>query len=363
MKFFTSLVILLCTAFSLSGFALNMRNKLAAVNLVYLQQQTDHDALSFIWQPEFDLNHALSKDYMLKGQLLYNASVRQIFRDGEDDFLQKGRIERLWLTIGTPQTEGRVGLQSIVFGSAKILRPLQWFDNLEPTDKLKLTDGVQALLLRHYFLNNSSVWLWGINGEEKARGTQVSFTKAGTPEFGGRLEYPLGRGEIALSANHRLETVQSGLEAGYESSLGLDCKQDFGIGAWFEGCVSKQENPVDSVKIRLPLTVGTDYTFNLGNGVHALLESQLNCLSDKGFTELTSDGLSFAVSADYSFSLLDKITYTGIFTDDASGAAHTFAWSRDYQRLGWELAAFWDSGDNHGDNSSRGVKALVSYIF
>ena len=58
------------------------------------------------------------------------------------------------------------GLQKINFGSATMLRPLMWFDQVDPRDPLQLTDGVWGVLGRYYFLNNANIWLWGLYGNK-----------------------------------------------------------------------------------------------------------------------------------------------------------------------------------------------------
>jgi len=56
----------------------------------------------------------------------------------------------MWIRLSTKQFELRAGLQKINFGSATLLRPLMWFDKIDPRDPLQLTDGVYALLARYY---------------------------------------------------------------------------------------------------------------------------------------------------------------------------------------------------------------------
>jgi len=68
---------------------------------------------------------------------------------------------RAWLRYSAPRFEARLGLQKLNFGSATMLRPLQWFDRLDPRDPLALTDGVYAGLARYYFPNDANVWTWG----------------------------------------------------------------------------------------------------------------------------------------------------------------------------------------------------------
>ena len=64
---------------------------------------------------------------------------------------------RASLRVSSEQWEIRAGLQKISFGSATLLRPLMWFDGIDPRDPLKLTDGVYGLLGRYYFLNNANI--------------------------------------------------------------------------------------------------------------------------------------------------------------------------------------------------------------
>jgi hypothetical protein len=66
---------------------------------------------------------------------------------------------RGWVRYSTSNFELRLGLQKINFGSASILRPLMWFDQMDPRDPLQLTNGVWALLGRYYFLNNANLLL------------------------------------------------------------------------------------------------------------------------------------------------------------------------------------------------------------
>src|SRR6056297_2486046 len=63
----------------------------------------------------------------------------------------ESKLYRLKFSLSNNQSELRLGLQKLNFGPAQILRSLQWFDTMSPTDPLKLTDGVYGALFRHYF--------------------------------------------------------------------------------------------------------------------------------------------------------------------------------------------------------------------
>ena len=65
--------------------------------------------------------------------------------DGEKDINFELKPYRLWFRRSTDKIELRAGLQKITFGSARIFRPLMWFDKLNPTDPLQLTEGVWGI--------------------------------------------------------------------------------------------------------------------------------------------------------------------------------------------------------------------------
>ena len=85
-----------------------------------------------------------------------------------------------------------------------MLRPLMWFDKIDPRDPLQLTDGVWGLLARYYFLNNANIWLWGLYGNEKPKTWEIGKTNQHYPEFGGRFQSPVPKGEAAVSYHFRM---------------------------------------------------------------------------------------------------------------------------------------------------------------
>lgn len=142
-----------------------------------------------------------------------------------------GRIKpyRLWARYSGNQFEVRAGLQKINFGSATIMRPLMWFDQLDPRDPLQLTDGVWALLGRYYFLNNANIWLWMLYGNNDLKGWEQLVTHRSYPEIGGRMQYPVGSGEAALSYHYRVVSDRIP-----EHRFGFDARFDYEVGIWIE---------------------------------------------------------------------------------------------------------------------------------
>lgn len=136
--------------------------------------------------------------------------------------------------------EVRLGLQKINFGSANMLRPLMWFDQLDPRDPLQLTDGVWGLLGRYYFLNNANLWVWGLYGNNQQKMWETGNTYSGFPELGGRFQTPVPRGELAFTYHYRkADLSEHSLLSNQptsvgENRVGIDGKWDLGVGLWFE---------------------------------------------------------------------------------------------------------------------------------
>ena len=103
---------------------------------------------------------------------------------------------RLWMSFSTLRFELRAGLQKINFGSASNLRPLMWFDSVDPRDPLQMTDGVWGLLSRYYFPNNANIWFWFLYGNKDRKTWELGGTSRQHPEWGGRLQFPAGEGWV-----------------------------------------------------------------------------------------------------------------------------------------------------------------------
>src|SRR6056297_318626 len=187
---------------------------------------------------------------------------------------------RLWIKLSGNQMEIRAGLQKINFGSAKMLRPLMWFDKIDPRDPLQLTDGVYSLLGRYYFLNNANIWLWGLYGNEELKGLEQFPTKKRSIEYGGRMQVPVSIGEAALSFHHRKTNpdilLPDSLKTGYtypENRIAFDTKVDLTVGLWLEGSLTQHNFDFTPFTYTTLLNAGADYTFNIGNGLNIMGES------------------------------------------------------------------------------------------
>lgn len=265
-----------------------------------------------------------------------------------DEWLTDSEAElyRLWARLASPRVEFRVGLQKIAFGSATLLRPLQWFDELDPRDPLQLTDGVQAGLFRYTALNNTNLSLWVLYGNAEVRGWDVVPSDPDEVEYGGRIQFPLFKGELGLSYHHRqldfsevLPVIPPEPATPPEHRVGLDGKWDVGIGLWFEGTVIERETELLPYRYRHMLTLGADYTFNLGTGLTALGEhfrlQESNDLFGRGETVQIT-----ALSMTYRTSIVDQLSFIASHEWEGDESSFFFEWRRTWDRWRLHLIGF-----------------------
>jgi hypothetical protein len=256
---------------------------------------------------------------------------------------------RLWLRFSTSQFEIRAGLQKINFGSANLLRALMWFDSIDPRDPLQLTDGVYAILTRYYFLNNANIWFWILYGNDRTRGWEVFVSDQKKPEFGGRLQVPLFSGEMAFTYHHRDIDAGKSLAAPYlftdlrvpENRIAIDGKWDVEAGVWMEAVLIYRDLPYKDFNYQQQTNLGIDYTFDLGNGLHAIAEHFNLRFSDKAFGD--GEGISMtAFSLDYPLGLLDDFTAMVYYEWDQKNWYRFLRWQRTYDNWIFYLMAFWN---------------------
>ena len=209
---------------------------------------------------------------------------------------------RIWFRYEIKKWEFRLGLQKIDFGSAQLLRPIQWFNQIDPRDPLGLTNGVNGLLVRRYFKNNSNLWLWGLYGNDKQRGLDAFPTIKKSPEFGGRFQTLIPKGEAAISYHYReAGDVNNQLFENYispEHRIGFDSKLDLGFGIWTEVSFVHRVKNIGLLTNQLLVNIGLDYTFGIGNGLTLSKEYLFSDSSDSLNKDYIRRGFS-AISLNY----------------------------------------------------------------
>ncbi len=257
---------------------------------------------------------------------------------------------RGWIRYSSSNWEIRAGLQKINFGSATILRPLMWFDRIDPRDPLQLTDGVYGLLGRYYFNNNANVWLWGLYGNADKKGWESIPSNWKIPEFGGRVQYPVYTGEMAFTYHHRQVDFSSlatdstwiGEPVFPQNKIGVDGKLDLGIGLWFETVlVFTKQDLVEALRCQDYINLGMDYTFSIGNGVNLMAEYFRVNISNGFFKAGLRQNFS-ALSLNYPISTMDNISGILFYNWDNQGLYNFISYQRTYDLLTIYIMGFWN---------------------
>jgi len=291
---------------------------------------------------------------------------------------------RAWLRLSTSRFEARAGLQKVTFGSATVFRPMMWFDSLDPRDPLQLTEGVYALLLRYYTQGNANFWAWTMYGNDNRRGFDLAPPDQKTPEFGGRVQVPLFKGEIAATYHHRQAAIDGlvpvmepmppegplPIDPVPEDRFGLDGKWDLGVGLWLEGALVHQRTPLLPLPYQLSLTAGLDYTFGIGRGLHVLGEHFRLESSAEAFSAGQSQSLS-ALLLRYPFGLSDELTAIVYYDWKGRDLFRFLSWRRTSDALTFTALAFWNPTDlflfpgQPGSSSfaGTGLQLVLAYYF
>jgi hypothetical protein len=287
------------------------------------------------------------------------------FRDSLTLGLQ-AKPYRALVRYARPRFDARLGLQKINFGSATLLRPLMWFDRIDPRDPLQLTDGVYALLARYFFGRGGNVWAWGLLGNDSTKGWEWIPTEAWKPELGGRVQVQVPRGELAATYHYR-QAYWSGPalpeQARHvrEHRAGLDARWDLAIGVSVEDVVTFSQPAVDLFRMHLTpqwqnaLSVGADYTIPLGNGLGLLTEHMLVSTADP---EMESDARHLtAATVSYPLGLLDNLRGLVYYDWRNQGLYRFVSWQRTLDNWTFSIAGFWNPDRPQGFMGGSGGRA------
>ena len=327
--------------------------------------------------PELSLTKSVTPSLTLDSEMSFNIFGSGQFHQSED-FETNSDLKpyRMWLRLSTSQFEARIGLQKINFGSASLLRPLMWFDRIDPRDPLQLTDGVYGLLLRYFFLNNANIWLWGLYGNDDIKGWEMIPSYKEKPEFGGRVQLPFLQGELGLSVHHRKADLEKGLlgliplgdGSVDENRIALDGKWDVEVGVWFESTFIHMNTDALPFSYSHLLNVGLDYTFGLGNGLVVIGEHFIFDSSDQPFG--SDERFSFsALSLNYPLGLLDMITGMVYYDWENRDWYRFISFQRSYDHWQIYLMGFWNPDQfqiyqNFSDGSlfaGKGIQIMVVF--
>lgn len=275
---------------------------------------------------------------------------------------------RGWLRYASSQYEVRFGLQQLNFGPARVLRPLRWFDSIDPTDPLQITEGVKGALGRYFFSGNTNLWFWGLLGNDELKGHELPgyLTPEDEPEWGMRYQMLALGGEVATTYHRRqVEEVGAGGEQGQEDRLGLDAVWDVGVGLWLEGYISRMRFENDDNLWDRQAMAGVDYT--LESGTRILGEHSVRYLGEDADGGERVANLS-AFHLEHPVNLLDQLQVTVFFDwlDDEPSVSLT--WLRSYDEFQVELKVFQGNEEKAVDRARfherrSGIQARITYFY
>jgi hypothetical protein len=265
--------------------------------------------------------------------LEFTANAVAATGSGPDDDVQDMDAYRATLRYSTPRTDTSLGLQKIAFGPTRLLRPLRWFDRIDPTDPLQFTDGVYALRFRYNTLSNANAWLWCLMYNDDPKGNELLGSVRDQPEWGARFQMPALDGELAATVHFRRVDGSGAVMDDYsERRYALDGRWDLGIGLWFEAVLEDRTSSGYSFGWVKRIALGTDYTFNWGNGLYALFEHMAVIVSEEARGRDEEQSVS-ALQLDYPVNVMDTVKAYGIFQWETEKMSCHLNWQRTYDNL------------------------------
>ncbi len=316
------LIILIACGPSHAG-DLELRGQLSSLGLGAYQSNEWTKLIGLRYIPQLTTTEYLADEIFIDTEFSLNAFLNYDIDETNENI----KLYRIKIRLATAQSETRLGLQKINFGPAFILRPLRWFDRLDPRDPLGLTEGVYALSFKYSFLNNSQIWIWGLYGNKETKGYDILPSVKTKPEFGGRYQFPVFEGESAFSFHTR--TVNASLFEYRESKVSLDGRWDIQVGLWFESVIQKNDSELLPFEWNNMAMLGTDYTFDVGNGLHVIGEHMYSSAS-KEFLGTDFEVNVSALMINYPYTLMDSFMGMMFFTWDNRQLYKFIQWQRAY---------------------------------
>jgi hypothetical protein len=199
------------------------------------------------------LDYELSAD----AKLADGPSVQAGLRDQTDvDFF------RAWLRLENERIQVRGGRQKILFGAGAIFRPLGFFDTRDVTGVVPQTRGVDGMRATYFFDETTSLQGWVVPG----RLEENIIT-------GMRWEGLIAGQEVGAVVQYHPETDLKDLPQFAQElvQLGYHIKGEQNIAYWNESRLDIEQKNGDD-PLRFDTVLGGDYTFDIGEGLHFLVE-------------------------------------------------------------------------------------------
>jgi hypothetical protein len=225
-----------------------------------------------------------------------------------------------------------LGLQHIRFGSGRILRPLMWFDQTNPSDPLALVEGVDAIQAKFYLPKNMMIQSWVIV-EDQVKGNEFFPSDPKHLELGGLFQGNTSLFEASIIAHTRSFIMYE--ESFKESRIGFDISADVIVGLWAEVMFKKQDSPYLLFPYSQQMMLGMDYSLAYGNGIQIMGET-MSVSSGTSFSAPKSFDL-FAFQLSYPISFLDSFSLLSSFYKTNQNFTHYLIFTRTLDYFSFSL--------------------------
>ena len=274
----------------------------------------------------------------------------------------KTKLYRCYARLSMTNVDLRIGLQRLNFGSALLLRPLKWFDGLDPRDPTQFSEGVYGGLFRVFFNNNTNIWLWGLYGNNELKGWELFPTRDDKIEFGYRIQYPIYTGEVAFTYHQREFDLSGYLRTGFpapaemltEKKYAFDLRLDIEIGFWSEFVLVDRSSEFFLNRWQRFINIGADYTIGIGNGVRLTGEYIEIGEPIKPFGS-SNPVQYFTNSLDYTLGIVDVLK--GVFYYDVKQKElyNFIAWIHTLDNWQFSFNGFWNPRTRLINNDSNDI--------
>ncbi len=156
-----------------------------------------------------------------------------------------------------------------------------------------------------------------------------------------------------------------------EHRIAFDTKVDVGVGLWLESSLTMLEMPTDSLQYTKMTTLGTDYTFPIGNGLGFVAEI-MHVGSGKQLLNSDVNSVLFAGMLNYSVGISDSFSAIS-FIDFANKNWYQFiSWQRTYNKLSFNVMLFRNPKNTTAQSlafqgskmmGGSGIQFLLNYNF
>lgn len=304
--------------------------------------------------PQLDASQSIN-DYTVDSSLIASISAQQ-FQAFDESINTSYKLHRGWLRLRSESHELRIGLQKINFGTAKVLRSLQWFDQIDPLDPLSFTPGVQGALWRYYTENSGNIWIWSLLNNRQPMGDFRLMSEKDQFEYGGRVQLSPAWYEAAFSYHQRQiglnESTNVVKKSVYEQRFGFDAVLDLVIGFWVEASLSVYSQENFFAKSYLNTTIGGDYTFPIGNGLYTNIELMAK---EAEVFDKVNDSYFISFSQSYPISFHETARIYSISCIDCKYSTTSLDYQRTFDKFFYTVSLFHTKGLSELAADSGGI--------